>query len=318
MPAVSLVEKNVVDSGTGISDRIRNKTRCSFVTFLEGKNRGYADGVLAIARSLRQHNSAFHLVVATTPTVPDELAKELASEPNVRVRPIEWLDLPKSFEEAGEKIFANKQFIANFSKLRMWEFCDEYDKLVYLDADTLPMQNIDDMFLAPHFSGVLDNMTPDAAFSSEKFQVPSFLPRASLSCSRAYFNAGVFVFEPSLEELAAMKEALRTYPVTRFAEQDFLNDFFKGRWNMLPLSFNWGKPNFWLCPELCRSEAIKVVHFSGAVKPWLRQADGQWSNSVLERAIPEERILLQDGKNGLTWAHEKWWSSFRFEAHSAS
>uniref|UniRef100_A0A061R241 Hexosyltransferase n=1 Tax=Tetraselmis sp. GSL018 TaxID=582737 RepID=A0A061R241_9CHLO len=113
-----------------------------------------------------------------------------------------------------------------------------------------------------------------------------------------------------------MKEALRAYPVTRFAEQDFLNDFFKGHWNMLPLSFNWGKPNFWLCPELCRSEAVKVVHFSGAVKPWLRKPDGQWSDSVLARAIPEERKLLEDGNSGLTWAHEKWWSSFLFQTEA--
>jgi hypothetical protein len=67
------------------------------------------------------------------------------------------------------------------------------------------------------------------------------------------------VLEPSAEEYDAMLAELAAFEPSRFAEQDFLNEHYAGRWNALPLSFNWGKPSFWLCPpELCTFETLKV------------------------------------------------------------
>eukprot|EP00951_Prasinocladus_malaysianus_P000765 scaffold5393_cov35-Prasinocladus_malaysianus.AAC.3 len=229
----------------------------------------------------------------------------------VIVKQVDWLELPETITATGKNVFANQQFIANYSKLRLWEFT-EYSKLIYLDSDVLPLQNIDDMMLAPAFSAVLDNMTPDHGFSHARFQVPSFTPKASLHCGKAYFNAGVFVFEPSKAHLDTMLSSLADYPPSRFAEQDFLNDFFKGQWNMLPLSFNWGKPNFWLCPQLCPSSALKIVHFSGKCKPWHRQPNGGWTAESVARALPEERDLMLQPESRLSMAIDEWWNCYTY------
>jgi alpha-N-acetylglucosamine transferase len=76
----------------------------------------------------------------------------------------------------------------NFTKLRLWQWTD-LAKIVYLDADTIATQNLDDMFLAPAFSAVMDNMAADEQFTAARFQVPSFRARSSHDePERSYFN----------------------------------------------------------------------------------------------------------------------------------
>ena len=56
---------------------LKRRQSCAFVTFLDGSNRGYIEGVLALERALRIHNSAYPLVAALTPTVPRAVSEEL-------------------------------------------------------------------------------------------------------------------------------------------------------------------------------------------------------------------------------------------------
>lgn len=42
-----------------------------------------------------------------------------------------------------------EQFRDQYTKLRIWEL-DQYDKLIYLDADTLVVGDINDLFTVPH------------------------------------------------------------------------------------------------------------------------------------------------------------------------
>ena len=44
-----------------------------------------------------------------------------------------------------------------------------------------------------------------------------------------YFNAGMFVMTPCLEQLEDFGEALDSAPIAGYAEQDFLNHYFKVR-----------------------------------------------------------------------------------------
>lgn len=118
------------------------------------------------------HRCKYPLVVAAAPTVPDEAVSKLTNEPNVEVRRVEWVEVPQSWKEQGDKVYANPQFVRNFTKLRLFEWHD-LNKCVYIDADAFPMTNVDDMFLAPAFSATLDNMSADEAFDEANFAVPS-------------------------------------------------------------------------------------------------------------------------------------------------
>ena len=61
-----------------------------------------------------------------------------------------------------------------FSKLHAWRLT-QYSKCVFLDADTLVLQNVDELFNREELSAAPDIGWPDC------------------------FNSGVFVFEPSLD-----------------------------------------------------------------------------------------------------------------------
>ena len=66
-----------------------------------------------------------------------------------------------------------------FSKLHAWRLL-EYSKCVFLDADTLVLQNVDELFDREELSAAPDIGWPDC------------------------FNSGVFVFEPSEETFSKL------------------------------------------------------------------------------------------------------------------
>ncbi|KAE8671249.1 Galactinol synthase 1 [Hibiscus syriacus] len=84
-----------------------------------------------------------------------------------------------------------------------------------------------------------------------------------------YFNAGMFVFEPGLETYENLLQTLEITPPTPFAEQDFLNMFFKDIYKPIPLDYNLILAMLWRHPENVELENVKVVHYCAAgSKPW--------------------------------------------------
>ena len=71
-----------------------------------------------------------------------------------------------------------------FSKLHAWRLT-QYDKCVFLDADTLVLENLDELFDREELSAAPDIGWPDC------------------------FNSGVFVFEPLLETFTNLLEMAR-------------------------------------------------------------------------------------------------------------
>lgn len=71
-----------------------------------------------------------------------------------------------------------------FSKINAWRLT-QYSKCVFLDADTLILQNVDELFGRDELSAAPDIGWPDC------------------------FNSGVFVFEPLLETFSGLMELSR-------------------------------------------------------------------------------------------------------------
>ena len=84
-----------------------------------------------------------------------------------------------------------------------------------------------------------------------------------------YFNAGMFVFEPSPFTYHNLLEKLQITPPTPFAEQDFLNMFFQKIYKPIPLDYNLVLAMLWRHPENVEVGKVKVVHYCAAgSKPW--------------------------------------------------
>ena len=224
-------------------------------------NSDYAIGAAALARSLRAVGAAHPLYVLTTPRVSDtdRQALEAAGGQILEVTQPEFSDgfrerhsrsaqHAKSPFTKGEK----PQFhdpLDNFCKLRLWQLTD-CERVVFLDADTLVIKNIDKLFGYPQFSGA-----------------PNFYESLD---DLHRLNSGVFVAAPdssTYEDMIATLDAPDAYwPRT---DQTFLESYFPD-WHGLPYTYNALQYLFFNLPETWRWSSIKVIHYQYE-KPW--QAD---------------------------------------------
>ena len=90
-----------------------------------------------------------------------------------------------------------------YTKLHVWNLV-EYEKVVYIDADTLIMSNIDELFRRPPFAAAPDVFPPDK------------------------FNAGVMVVKPSKDTFQDMVARIPTTESYDGGDTGFLNVYFAG------------------------------------------------------------------------------------------
>lgn len=149
--------------------------------------------------------------------------------------------------------------------------------MIYLDADIQVYENIDYLFDLPdgHFYAVMDCFCEKTWSHTKQYQIgycqqcpnkvewpESMGPRPAL-----YFNAGMFVSEPSLTTCEKLLSTVRITTPTPFAEQDFLNMFFKDIYKPIPLIYNLVLAMLWRHPENVELHKVKVVHYCAAVSP---------------------------------------------------
>ncbi|XP_061371949.1 galactinol synthase 2-like [Gastrolobium bilobum] len=243
----------------------------AFVTFLAG-NGDYVKGVVGLAKGLRKVKSMYPLVVAVLPDVPEEHRQILHSQGCI------VKDIVPVYPPENQTVFAHAYYVINYSKLRIWEFV-EYSKMVYLDGDIQVFGNIDHLFDLPdnYFYAVMDcfcekswSHTPQFKIGycqqcPDKVQWPSeFGPKPSL-----YFNAGMFVYEPSLDTCNDLLKKVQVTEPTSFAEQDFLNMYFRDKYKPIPNVYNLVLAMLWRHPENVEFEKVQVAHYCAfGSKPW--------------------------------------------------
>jgi glycogenin glucosyltransferase len=137
-----------------------------------------------------------------------------------------------------------------FTKFNCWRLT-QFKKGVFLDADTLVIQNIDELFDREELSAAPDAGWPDC------------------------FNSGVFVFKPSVETYKALLKFGLEKGSFDGGDQGLLNLFFsdwatKDITKRLPFIYNVVSQAFYsYLPAFKKfGKDVKVVHFIGSVKPW--------------------------------------------------
>ena len=90
-----------------------------------------------------------------------------------------------SFDVETLKLIQRPELAVTFTKLHAWRLI-HYTKCVFLDADTLVLTNVDELFEREELSAAPDIGWPDI------------------------FNSGVFVYQPNLETFARLMELAST------------------------------------------------------------------------------------------------------------
>nr|WP_319382463.1 glycosyltransferase family 8 protein [uncultured Roseibium sp.] len=254
-------------------------------------NRDYVLGASALLRSLRRTGTAADLVVLCTPGVDDEDLEILRGfKPRVaRCRRLETsaafnerhergrLHEAAPFTKGGKPVFHTP--LDNFVKLRLWQLSD-YDRVVFIDADALVLQNCDGLFDYPEFCAA-----PNVYESLADFH---------------RLNSGVFTARPSTATFARMLEALETPGAFwRRTDQTFLETFFP-HWHGLPVFYNMLQYVWFNLPDLWNWQQIHILHYQYE-KPWqaghdkserLRPLMDLWQAFATGNGIPDDTTRL--------------------------
>lgn len=236
-----------------------NKTKkVAYVTLFS--NDAYLHGVLALCRSLKLVHSRYPLLVLHTASVSLSATRCLEVE-GCTLLPSTPLDLP---DHVDHSLYARQLYKECWCKLRMWEL-EDFDRLIYLDADMAVFKNIDHLFNLPRgFYAV-----GDCFGGREEMEVRNSCCYFHPDEQPGYFNAGFMVLNPSTNELRVMMSALKSgaLHVGKFAEQDMLNSYFKGQWQALGYTYNAQKRIKTHHPNLWDLNDIHILHYVDE-KPW--------------------------------------------------
>ncbi|RKO93072.1 nucleotide-diphospho-sugar transferase [Blyttiomyces helicus] len=248
--------------------------RC-FATLLTTDS--YLPGALTLARSLRATETSHSLLVVVTDRVSPE-ARDALSRAFDRIVEVPVVDIG----DAGNLALLGRLELGETgTKLHVWNpdvVGADVERLVFLDADTLVLQNVDSLF------GFLDGGAEFAAAPDVGWP----------DC----FNSGVFVCRPGAEIFAALMEHLLTVGSFDGGDQGLLNSFFS-TWSTgapcptatspfrptarLPFTFNVTPSAFYsYLPAFARFHTdISIVHFIGSLKPW--NMERGWDGGVAKR-----------------------------------
>lgn len=175
-----------------------------------------------------------------------------------------------SLRDSG--LLIDNGYISHFTyvKLLLAEALPELDEVLYLDIDTLVRAPIDDLLNwdLRHPIGAVEELGQNS--------------RRIFGTSReSYFNAGVLrmslrrVGQGQLWEQA--QSILMSRPGLRFQDQDVLNLIFRGRFDILPGTYNVFDSLAAKNRDLWTMRDPAIVHFAGPIKPWHKKADSRFS-----------------------------------------
>ncbi|XP_045200200.2 glycogenin-2-like isoform X2 [Mercenaria mercenaria] len=233
----------VVPSKTKLEMSLQDKKE-AFVTL--ATNDTYSLGCLVLGNSLRRVKTTRQLVVMVSVGVSNPMRSQLAQVFDV----IQEVDVLDSNDPINLSLLGRPDLNVTFTKLHCWRLT-QFDKAVFLDADTLVLQNVDELFDREELSAAPDAGWPDC------------------------FNSGVFVFKPSLETYQSLLEFATSQGSFDGGDQGLLNMYFKN-WatedisKHLPFIYNVVSQAFYsYLPAFTQfKDRVKIVHFIGAVKPW--------------------------------------------------
>ncbi|XP_031813653.1 glycogenin-1 isoform X2 [Sarcophilus harrisii] len=216
----------------------------SFVTL--STNDSYARGALVLGSSLKQHRTTKRLTVLITPQVSESMRKVLEKIFDEVI----LVDILDSRDSAHLTLMKRPELGVTLTKLHCWSLI-QYSKCVFMDADTLVLTNIDELFEREELSAAPDPGWPDC------------------------FNSGVFVYRPSIETYNQLLHMASEQGSFDGGDQGLLNMFFSS-WattdikKHLPFIYNLSSISIYSYLPAFKAFGAnaKVVHFLGRIKPW--------------------------------------------------
>lgn len=273
--------------------------RRAFVTLLM-VNDSYLPGCLLAAFALRRQGTTASLVSLVTPDVSSR-ARGVLAELYDRVIEVEEVN-PERAERGARQ--ALPRMFTRFAGLRLGADGDlgcDFEKVVLLDADLLPLRDFDDLWELDAPAGVINERREHMVELDEDGRIvhPEERARRSSIWHEVYgdvcphgtpipkeitdrvgadptnygINGSLFVFEPSAREHDAFLSWITEPPIAELVrdawpwpDMQAATLYWSGRWTSIDVSWStmYGYPSI---------DAVRGLHFAG-VKPWAWRKDG--------------------------------------------
>lgn len=159
----------------------------------------------------------------------------------------------------------------------------KWERVVYLDADIIVQGPLAKLTHCEGFTAAPDRYSRTVA---QEFKHPSPSLQHAYRLSSPAFNSGVLVIETksirneTFEDLQRLSE--RYQPEVRYGEQAILNLYWLGKWNRLPVIYNFLANH----PQYRKMDRTRVkaaiLHFAWRPKPWDPRSKfhDAWSDSL--------------------------------------
>ncbi|XP_058054798.1 uncharacterized protein LOC131206305 isoform X2 [Anopheles bellator] len=246
-------------------------------------NDSYSLGALVVAHSLKRVHTAHQLAVLITPGVSESMRTKLRAVFDL----VDEVNLLDSKDEANLALLKRPELGITFTKLHCWRLT-QYEKCVFLDADTLVLRNCDELFEREELSAAPDIGWPDC------------------------FNSGVYVFRPSLETFASLLQFAVTHGSFDGGDQGLLNAYFsdwahKDIQKHLPFVYNTSSvATYSYLPAFKHfGQNTKILHFIGVSKPWLQNFNSE-----------TRKVYVPSDCHHLANFLQYWWDIFCEDVHS--
>lgn len=176
-------------------------------------------------------------------------------------------DVSSRLEKVRKKLLIRDYYsCTTYYRLFIADMFPQYDKVIYIDSDTVVARNIADMYrykLGDNYAGVVHEqlVMREKVFGDYVENV--------MGISRgAYFNAGVMLINSKIfrqkNMLKKFIDMLNTYSFVVAQDQDYLNVLCKG--HLLYLAPCWNVQMIGEDP--CPEEEMGIIHYNLAAKPW--------------------------------------------------
>ncbi|XP_058836805.1 glycogenin-2 isoform X7 [Topomyia yanbarensis] len=246
-------------------------------------NDSYSLGALVVAHSLKRVHTAHQLAVLITPGVSEAMKTKLRAVFNV----VEEVNLLDSKDEANLALLKRPELGITFTKLHCWRLV-QFEKCVFLDADTLVLRNCDELFEREELSAAPDVGWPDC------------------------FNSGVYVYRPSMDTFSSLLEFAVQHGSFDGGDQGLLNSYFsdwatKDISRHLPFVYNTSSvASYSYLPAFKQfGQNTKILHFIGTAKPWLQNFNSE-----------TRTVHTPGGFQHLANFLQYWWDIFCEDIHS--
>ena len=181
---------------------------------------------------------------------------------------IEFVDLNYYIDKIKGKLYTRDYYQkSTYFRLFIPDLYPQYNKALYLDSDTLILDDIANLYNIDIGNNLLGAVPDKAVQTVPEFQ--EYVEKVvGVSSYKKYFNAGILVM--NLDELRKFEfqekflYLLDTIKYSVAQDQDYLNRLCKGRvkiineaWNVMPIDHL--KVNL---------ENIKLIHYNLNYKPW--------------------------------------------------